>query len=242
MTDQLPQNTSDLTPPAPPPAPTLLGKTEEQIYEMAFTEHQTNAQRPGLWAKALSEALGDNQKAQAIYIRLRAEQLIEEQGAQRRVINEAERSSPVYFNCPSCGRKLQLTKGELADAATSRNPNWNRSCSVCKTVFDCRAVIPDQSFSLKTPLPPLQKTGQVVPPPSPASDDKWSSGAMLGLVLGTILIPLIGIILGLSNNSAPPEKKKQAKTLLILGGIIFAIHFILFFISQVITQTVLSQF
>ena len=237
MTDQLPQNTSDLVPPTPPPTPTLLGKTEEQIYEMAFTEYQNNAQRPGLWAKALSEALGDNQKAQAIYIRLRAEQLIEEQNAQRRVINEAERSSPVQFNCPSCGRKLQLTKGELADTAASRNPNWNRSCSVCKTVFDCRTVIPDQSFSLKTPSPPMHKTGQVVPPPSPTNADKWSSGAMLGLVLVSIFIPLVGLILGLTNNQASPEKKQQAKTLLIISIIMMAIGFVLMVASQVIINS-----
>jgi len=234
MTDQLPQNTSDNTPPTPPPVPTLLSKTEEQIYEMAFSDCQTNSQRPGLWAKALSEALGDNQKAQAIYIRLRAEQLIEEQNAQRRVINEAERSSPVYFNCPSCGKKLQLTKGELADTAASTNPNWRRSCSVCKTVFDCREVIPGQSFSLKTPLPPTVKAGHVVPPPSPKSGDAWSSGAMLGLILASIFIPLVGLILGLTNSQASPEKKQQAKTLLIISIIMMAIGFILMVSSNVI--------
>ena len=153
MTDLLPQNTSDqTTPPPPSPASTLLiKKTEEEIYEMAFAELQNNAQRLGLWSKALSESLGDNPKAQAIYIRLRAEQLIAEQGAQHQIKIEAEKTTLINFNCPSCGRQLQLTKGQLADTAALKYPNWIRRCSVCNAGFDCRSVIPEQYFRLKTP-------------------------------------------------------------------------------------------
>ena len=62
---------------------------------------------------------------------------------------------------------------------------------------------------------------KVTPPPVPMlGDDKWSSGTMTGLVIGSVFIPLLGIILGviyMSNNATSPERKKQAKTLLIVA-------------------------
>lgn len=62
-------------------------------------------------------------------------------------------------------------------------------------------------------------------------DDKWTSGAMTGLVIGSIFVPLLGIILGviyLSNSSTSPERKKQAMTLLIVAGAVMAFWFVLY--------------
>lgn len=47
----------------------------EQLYEVAAKELYVNAPRKGLYAQAFSEALGDPTKAQAIYMRLRVEQI-----------------------------------------------------------------------------------------------------------------------------------------------------------------------
>lgn len=46
---------------------------EEQLYEFAAEEIAANNIRPGLWAKAIAEADGDDAKAKARYIKLRVE-------------------------------------------------------------------------------------------------------------------------------------------------------------------------
>ena len=46
---------------------------EEHLYELAAEEIGANNIRPGLWAKAIAEADGDDAKAKARYIKLRVE-------------------------------------------------------------------------------------------------------------------------------------------------------------------------
>ena len=46
---------------------------EEHLYELAAEEIAANNIRPGLWAKAIAEADGDDAKAKARYIKLRVE-------------------------------------------------------------------------------------------------------------------------------------------------------------------------
>jgi len=48
---------------------------EEQVYEVVAHEIASGQIRPGMWAKAFSEAAGDEQLARAKYIKLRAEQV-----------------------------------------------------------------------------------------------------------------------------------------------------------------------
>ena len=48
---------------------------EEQVYELVAHEIAIEQFRPGLWAKAFSDASGDEQLARAKYIKLRAEQI-----------------------------------------------------------------------------------------------------------------------------------------------------------------------
>jgi len=65
---------------------------------------------------------------------------------------------------------------------------------------------------------------------------------MTGLVIGSIFVPLLGIILGviyLSNSTTPPERKKQAMTLLIVAGAVMAFWFV-FYIGIMIFAAALS--
>jgi hypothetical protein len=48
---------------------------EEQAYALAAHEIASREIRPGLWAKAFAEASGDEQRARAIYIKLRVAQV-----------------------------------------------------------------------------------------------------------------------------------------------------------------------
>ncbi len=50
---------------------------EEAAYERANTELQAGNMRRGLWAKAYADASGDEQKQKSLYIKYRAEQLME---------------------------------------------------------------------------------------------------------------------------------------------------------------------
>jgi hypothetical protein len=47
----------------------------EQLYEIAAKELEVNAPRTGLFAQAFSEALGEEAKTRALYIKLRVDQL-----------------------------------------------------------------------------------------------------------------------------------------------------------------------
>ena len=51
-------------------------KTEEDAYQRAAEELEEETQNKGIWAKAFSDADGDEQKQKALYIKYRAEQLI----------------------------------------------------------------------------------------------------------------------------------------------------------------------
>ena len=99
-------------------------------------------------------------------------------------------------------------------------------CKYCGKEIADEAVV---CIGCGRPVQPLKPTI----PPSMPSNGAWSSGAMTGLVIATILMPIIGLILGvifMSNNSASQERKKQARTLLIVGCSIIAALVLLYFI------------
>lgn len=54
-------------------------ESDERFYEAVVREIETQGPRKGLWAKAYAEAGGSEAAARAIYIRLRAAQLMKEQ-------------------------------------------------------------------------------------------------------------------------------------------------------------------
>ncbi|SVC32335.1 uncharacterized protein METZ01_LOCUS285189, partial [marine metagenome] len=48
---------------------------EEEIYELISEEIESNSTKKGLWTKAFSESEGDEQKAKALYIKYRFDQI-----------------------------------------------------------------------------------------------------------------------------------------------------------------------
>ena len=51
---------------------------EDWVYEKVAEEIERNDLRKGLWLKASSEAMGDDKKARAIYVKLRVRQFVDE--------------------------------------------------------------------------------------------------------------------------------------------------------------------
>ena len=58
--------------------------TEEQAYEQAFEELHKNTISQGTWIKAIAHSEGDETKARALYLKLRAEQLLNADATQRK--------------------------------------------------------------------------------------------------------------------------------------------------------------
>lgn len=92
---------------------------EEHIYEIVAREVAAKQLRPGLWAKAFSQAVGDHDKAVAIYIELRKEQIKAElldeieQRRQKQRNTERQRRIAQYFDftyCTKCHAHLRISK------------------------------------------------------------------------------------------------------------------------------------
>ena len=84
--------------------------TEEKIYEQVAEEIQNGIRRNGLWAKAIAEAELNDEKAKAIYIKLRVQSVIDELNLSNSVENELKE----YENKKtSTGRKNIPTKREI---------------------------------------------------------------------------------------------------------------------------------
>lgn len=114
---------------------------DEAYFEMAAAEVARGTIRNGLWAKALSEALGDERKAGAIYIKLRVHAMREE--AATAIFNAAEGKSfrrsheasqrthypeKKVLACPECRKRLRVDSGKHLDI----------TCPHCSTVFRAR--------------------------------------------------------------------------------------------------------
>lgn len=98
-------------------------------------------------------------------------------------------------------------------------------CSRCGKEIVDEAVV---CIGCGCPVQPIRSPSQSM---SNSEIDKWSGGAMTGLVIGSIFIPLLGIVLGiiyLSNSSTSATRKKQALTLLIVAVAVSAFWFILY--------------
>ena len=66
--------------------------TDERFYEIASEEIKSGLVRPGLRAKAFSDANGDEGRSQALYLKYRAAQLAQEDKDRSRAQREAERA------------------------------------------------------------------------------------------------------------------------------------------------------
>ena len=103
------------------------------------------------------------------------------------------------------------------------------------------------SYQHITPSIPTKQSDSIRSSPSGDSsqaciDYSWSSGTMAWLILATILIPLIGIILGIVNMSSATGKKQQSKILIIIGCAVLSVHFILMFVSQILLRVAASYY
>ncbi|MDD2600598.1 MAG: DUF4190 domain-containing protein [Kiritimatiellae bacterium] len=181
MTDQILESSST-------DSSSLAGKSEEDLYALALCEMSSEFCRPGLWAKALSESLGDEKKAEALYLRYRKDQLQEEQARElqiteetRRATEEARRAKVVVFKCPSCStERKKVTQGIIDDLLSNNFPDWVFKCGDCKHCFDLRDALPE----LREASPPKSHPVHVQ---SPAQSETQKKGlAIASLILGII--------------------------------------------------------
>lgn len=68
---------------------------EEQLYEQVIEELSKDEKRPGLWAKALADCDGSEQKAESLYIRYRVQSIKDEIEIMAGISEEAERQSAI---------------------------------------------------------------------------------------------------------------------------------------------------
>ena len=167
----------------------LLGKSEEDLYELAMSELKSEARRAGLWARAFSETDGDERKAEALYIRNRAAQLIEEQARQKEAAAaaecariEAERKVKVYFKCPKCHGELYLTKGQIAEVCRRKGSYW-RHCRKCHTDFEVRKALESSELDLDSIRQAATRK---------VDEDRPE----LRGISGWLVLPAIGLVLG----------------------------------------------
>lgn len=111
---------------------------EEAYYEMAAAEVGSGTIRKGLWAKALADALGDENKAGAIYIKLRVQSMRDE--AMHAILHARQDRSNLDFrnahnadafahkvvvSCPQCSKRVRVDAGKLLDI----------TCAHCGHIF-----------------------------------------------------------------------------------------------------------
>jgi uncharacterized membrane protein YhaH (DUF805 family) len=63
---------------------------------------------------------------------------------------------------------------------------------------------------------------------------KWTAPAMAGLIVATILVPIVGFVVGMTCNQGYGERKQQAKVLLILSCIMMGLIVFLMMLSNVV--------
>ena len=90
-------------------------RDDEQLYEIAARELEASAPRKGLFAQAFAEAMGDEAKTKALYLRLRVAQLRAQQEGERREDCSATLESPAA--CVKALREMGCSVG--ADATRS---------------------------------------------------------------------------------------------------------------------------
>jgi len=66
---------------------------EDWVYEKVAEEIERNELRKGLWLKASADAMGDERKARAIYVRLRVQQFVDELNLKSRVEESAKQAA-----------------------------------------------------------------------------------------------------------------------------------------------------
>jgi hypothetical protein len=79
------------------------------------------------------------------------------------------------------------------------------------------------------------ETMKLAAPPSPVGGEEVSQGLKTGIVVGSIFIPLLGIIMGaIYMNDPNPEKKKVGRLWLYVGIGVFAFECVCFAVFGII--------
>jgi hypothetical protein len=86
-------------------------RIEEKLYEVALDEVENNEIRKGLYAKALSKAEGDKEKADGIYLKLRVQSIMDDIESDKIDIREDERAYKAIQQL----KKLEPFNGEIED-------------------------------------------------------------------------------------------------------------------------------
>lgn len=114
---------------------------DEAYFEMAGEEVARGTLRKGLWVQAMSEAMGDEAKAGAIYIRLRVQAMRGEAanafrqasdhdlaGESFTTIDQVAPAAKVILSCPHCAGRLRVAANQHIDV----------TCPHCRAEFRTR--------------------------------------------------------------------------------------------------------
>jgi hypothetical protein len=101
-----------------------MKKQRQQYYEVAANEILRKDRSPGVWGMAFSEAMGDRDKAVALYIKLRVQQLEEHDKAElvrRRKVESMPQRVQHRMKCenPECNYEGGMTRESTIDNGTS---------------------------------------------------------------------------------------------------------------------------
>jgi hypothetical protein len=163
---------------------------EEEFYETASRELAENKLSEAIWAKAFSLSVADEQKAKALYIRLRVEQLERESSrSTAEVIQEAwpAITTGQAFVCPFC----------RADT-TARHECWISSrpdryyCQACKKELIAEASQAQSTFAVNAGAQLYGKRFPPVEHEEKRNNPMGATGFVLGIV--SIFLYFIGIL------------------------------------------------
>ena len=149
--------------------------SEEELYAMALDEVRSENRRRGLWAKMLSEAMGDEAKAEAIYIQSRVAELTDLQN---------DKASLIY-QCPNCKTINSITKDQLASRTSMTPPAWTFFCPICKQYGDIRKAFLDPHLNSTSAISP-QRASDTQSDNTPKEQPHKKGLAIASLVCGII--------------------------------------------------------
>ena len=84
---------------------------EERIYELVVNEIKNNIRKDGLWAKAIAKSSGDIKVAQSTYIKLRVQQIKDEEEVLHDIAEQKLRED----KREKLKEKIYKTKGFIGD-------------------------------------------------------------------------------------------------------------------------------
>ncbi|WP_088257600.1 DUF4190 domain-containing protein [Fimbriiglobus ruber] len=208
---------------------------EDAFYKLAAKEITSNRLAAGIWGRAFCEMEGETAKAQALYIKLRVEQLsrliseISKEGYLRQVWPDIQRGDA--FVCPYCNH---LTKPKTAEInifvrLLTDSPEKLRDryyCSVCNKE---QVIDQSQIGDADTTVAPAQSIS------TNSSVEKSNNPvAIVGFLLGLLsvflyaigIIPILAIVfsgIGLATFNSETQKNKWVAGLGLALGVVYTI-------------------